>query len=79
VTDSVVLLSFLFLGGVAPPCRAACDANGDGQVVGNVTDAVHLLTFNFLGGPPPPAPFPACAPGAAPDAGLGCAEPPDCK
>ena len=34
VTDAVFLLGFNFLGTGAPPCLAACDANGDGEVLG---------------------------------------------
>ena len=76
--DAVFLLNFTFLGGEAPPCRAACDANGDGDT-GSVTDAVVILNFFFLGGGPPAAPYPACGPGALPsDARLGCGTPPAC-
>ncbi|MCZ6793453.1 MAG: hypothetical protein O7J95_07560 [Planctomycetota bacterium] len=72
VTDAVFLLSFNFLGGGVPPCRAACDSNGDGQI-GGVTDAVYSLSFNFLGGPMPPGPFPKCgAAELATDGALGC-------
>ena len=79
VTDAVVMLNFNFLGGVTPPCLAACDANGDGQFRGSVTDAVYLLNFNFLGGPPPAEPFPACGVSVDPgDLALGCAEPLTC-
>lgn len=75
VTDAVFLLNYLFLGGEAPPCQAACDPNGDGVV--DLSDAVYLLAFNFLGGPPPVAPYPDCGPGELPtDADLGCEEPP---
>ncbi|MBI4603975.1 MAG: immunoglobulin domain-containing protein [Planctomycetes bacterium] len=73
VTDAVFLLAFNFLGGEEPPCLAACDANGDGKVIGIVGDAVYVLGFNFLGGPPPLSPFPDCGPGQlAGDEALGC-------
>ncbi|MBN1460343.1 MAG: hypothetical protein JXA57_12465 [Armatimonadetes bacterium] len=75
VTDAIALLSYNFLGGAAPPCFAACDANGDGNIV-SVTDAVYMLSFSFLGGPPPPAPHPECGPGTATDVALGCESPP---
>jgi hypothetical protein len=79
VTDAIHLLNFNFLGGLAPPCAAACDANADGAVFGSVTDAVYILTFSFLGGPAPPAPSPDCGPGRESDEALGCAQPPrDC-
>lgn len=78
VTDAVFLLLYLFTGGRAPPCLAACDVNADGQVTGQVTDAVYYLTFSFLGGPPPAGPFPECGPGSpATDAALGCETPPE--
>jgi PKD repeat protein len=38
--------------GLGPFLRG--DANGDGDVTGQVTDAVFLLAFNFTGGPAPP-------------------------
>ena len=73
----MVLLNYNFVGGPRPPCLAACDANGDGRVEGQVTDAVYLLNFNFHGGPPPAGPFPACGVGAlATDPSLGCERPP---
>ncbi|MBI4586406.1 MAG: PKD domain-containing protein [Planctomycetes bacterium] len=76
VTDPIFFLQYNFLGGAAPPCRAACDANGDGDLSG-VTDAIYLLEFNFLGGPRPAAPFPDCGPGELEkDAELGCDSPP---
>ncbi|MBI4604464.1 MAG: DUF1028 domain-containing protein [Planctomycetes bacterium] len=77
VSDAIYLLAFNFLGGPAPPCRAACDSNGDGDS-GGVSDAIHLLAFNFLGGPAPPGPFPACGPPSLPaDGSLGCERPPE--
>jgi hypothetical protein len=67
------VLTINLVGGVQAPCKAACDANGDGQTSG-VADAVALLTANFIGGVAIPPPFPGCdtpAPGS--DALLGCA------
>jgi hypothetical protein len=72
VTDAIFLLNWLFLGGQAPTCLAACDANGDGAVVGVVTDPIYILTYNFLGGSAPPAPFPSCGGGGEADTALGC-------
>jgi hypothetical protein len=60
-TDAIFILSYLFLGGVRPPCLAACDMNGDGGVPGNPTDALYFLNFSFLGGQPIPPPAGACA------------------
>jgi parallel beta-helix repeat protein len=76
-TDAIFLLSFNFLGGLEPPCLAACDANGDGRVAGQVTDALYLLNYNFLGGPAPPAPFPRCGRTPGTDPLLSCANPPE--
>ena len=51
----------------SPLCLAACDANGDGAVIGEVTDAVYILQFNFVGGPAPIiAPSPDCGEGESP-------------
>ena len=75
LTDAVYLLNYNFTGGPAPACIAACDADGDGSVSGQVTDALYLLSFSFLGGAPPPAPFPVCGSFARPsDEALGCIE-----
>jgi YVTN family beta-propeller protein len=80
ISDPVFLLSYNFSGTAAPPCMAACDANGDGEIIGQVSDAIYLLNHLFLGGPPPAAPFPGCGPGLLDtDPGLGCAaRSPDC-
>jgi hypothetical protein len=81
LSDVVFLLRWLFTAGRAPPCLAACDADGDGQVSGRVTDAVYALTYLFRGGPSPPPPFPGCGPPAsASDVALGCGlAPPGCR
>jgi hypothetical protein len=55
ISDSVYLLSFLFLGGPAPSSSEIADANGDGTV--DISDPVHLLMFLFLGGPAPACPI----------------------
>ena len=55
LTDAVYLLNYNFTGGPAPACVAACDADGDGAVNGQVTDALYVLNFSFLGGVAPPA------------------------
>ena len=47
-----------FLGGSAPSCFAAADANADGGV--DLGDAIYTLSNQFLGGPGPVAPFPEC-------------------
>jgi hypothetical protein len=60
ITDALFTLNHLFLGGAAPACLAAADANGD--LLLNITDPLALLGHLFLGGPAPPAPFPECGP-----------------
>ncbi|MEM7231179.1 MAG: dockerin type I repeat-containing protein, partial [Planctomycetota bacterium] len=57
ITDAIVALSYLFLGGVDPVCLDAADVDGDGSVV--ITDPIYLLNWLFLGGSPPPAPTPS--------------------
>ncbi|MBI4607014.1 MAG: hypothetical protein HY721_34050 [Planctomycetes bacterium] len=52
LSDAVHTLSFLFLGGPAPPCPDASDANDDGRV--DISDASYTLGYLFTGGPPPP-------------------------
>lgn len=51
ISTPIFALGFLFSGGAAPPCIAACDANGDGRF--DVSDAIALLSFLFIGGPAP--------------------------
>ena len=73
--DALRILTFNFLGGDAPPCLSACDADGDGQVLGVVTDAVYLLIFSILGGSPPPTPYPECGVSTEPgDSFPGCVD-----
>jgi hypothetical protein len=47
ITVPIFGLNFLFTGGAAPPCRAACDCNGDARF--DLSDAVCTLGFLFLG------------------------------
>ena len=51
ISDPVSHLSFLFLGGAAPPCLDALDFNQDG--VGDISDPVAALSYLFAGGPEP--------------------------
>ena len=69
ISDDVFGLQYLFVGGNAPACLAACDLNLDGKF--DISDPIHGLAFKFLGGPPPGPPFPDCGTDPAP-AGLGC-------
>jgi streptogramin lyase len=70
IADPIFLVQWLFLAGPAPPCREAADVQPDSRT--DIADAIRLVNYLFLGGPAPGAPFPACAPAAAP---LGCASP----
>jgi hypothetical protein len=56
ITDGVFTLTFLFLGGIDPPCEDATDTDDRGTI--ELTDAVYVLNHLFLGGPAPPAPYP---------------------
>ncbi len=58
--DAVFLLHYNFLGGRKPDCLAACDADGNGRVIGRVTDAIFLLLFLFSDGADIPPPYPNC-------------------
>jgi hypothetical protein len=56
ISDVIFTLSYLFLGGEAPKCADAADADDTGDLL--LTDAIYLLGHLFLGGPRPPPPFP---------------------
>jgi hypothetical protein len=76
ITDAILVLTFLFAGGVKPRCVETADVDNDTQVV--TTDAIRILNFLFLAGPSPAPPGPtghAC--GVDPDppsseGDLGC-------
>jgi hypothetical protein len=54
ITDPVLTLAYLFLGGDSLPCSDAADANDDGHL--DITDPVLTLSVLFTGGrdlPPP--------------------------
>jgi len=57
LTDGIVILNFLFLGGSPPDCLDAADTDDQGDL--NLKDPVLLFNFLFLGGkePPDPGPF----------------------
>jgi hypothetical protein len=71
ISDAVHILTALFLGGGAPACADAADADDSGAL--DLSDAVSLLGYLFLSGDPPPPPGPGGPPGPdpTPDA-LGC-------
>ena len=67
LTDSIVILNHLFLGGSGFCCETAADVNDDGLT--NITDAIFGLNFLFLGGATIPPPFPC---GPSPVADVAC-------
>lgn len=54
LTDSIRILGWQFLGGVAPPCLDAAHANDSGVI--DLSDPIFILNFLFLGGPGSPSP-----------------------
>jgi hypothetical protein len=60
ISDAVFVLSWLFLGGEAPPCEDAADTDDSGSH--NLSDAVVVLNHLFLGSAAPPAPYPLAGP-----------------
>jgi hypothetical protein len=66
ISDSVRILSHLFLGADPSVCRQAMDANDSGTL--DLSDAVFLLNGLFQGGPAPPPPYPEPGEDPSPDA-----------
>ena len=60
LSDGVVILNSLFLGGPEPECLDAADTDDSGTV--QITDAVVLFNYLFLDAAPPSAPFEECGP-----------------
>ena len=75
LTDAIVVLNYLFLGGAEPGCLSAADANDDGEL--NLTDGVALLSFLFLNTEPLPAPAGSCDTDPTPD-DVSCVAFPSC-
>ena len=71
MTDAIVILQNLFVGGAEVLCPAALDVDDNGAP--EITDAIRLLGFLFSGGQPParPGPF-ECGNDPTPDAAGGC-------
>ncbi len=69
IADPISLLGFLFIGGKAPACEDAADANDDGKL--DLSDATYTLNYLFLGGPAPRPPFPQLGTDPTAD-GLSC-------
>ncbi|NIP43139.1 MAG: hypothetical protein GWO41_02755, partial [candidate division Zixibacteria bacterium] len=51
ISDAVVIVNYVFIGGDPPDPLIMGDPNCDGAV--NVSDAVYLINYIFVGGPPP--------------------------
>ena len=85
LTDGIVVLNFLFLGGTAPRCMDAADVDDSGGNNPTLTDAVVIFNWLFSGGVPPSEPTPSAPNYVATDCGvdpteegdqLDCASPP---
>ena len=55
ISDLTFLVSYLFRGGVAPPCAEEGNVNGDAEEAINVADLTYLVSYLFKGGSAPPA------------------------
>jgi len=77
LSDAIYTFQYLFLGGSAPTCLDAADANDDEDI--DLSDGIYTLQYLYLGGPAPPPPGPSSAgvdpPDPAHPEALGCAEP----
>jgi len=58
IADGVWVLSWIYRGGLEPPCQDAADANDDGTV--DQADAILIIYYRLRGGEPPLPPFPSC-------------------
>lgn len=67
-SDVLLVLRFLFAGGLAPECLKSADSNDDGRL--NLSDAIATALHLFQGRPMP-APATECGSDPTPD-GLGC-------
>ena len=55
LTDGIMILNWLSVGGPAPGCYDAADTNDTGVI--DVSDAQRIFNYLFLGGDPPLCPF----------------------
>jgi hypothetical protein len=58
ISDPISGLSFLFLGGQAPPCEKSMDLTGDNKL--DISDPIFLLNFLFLHTSTPREPYRQC-------------------
>ncbi|HLU46643.1 MAG TPA: LamG domain-containing protein, partial [Planctomycetota bacterium] len=71
LTDGIVILNYLFQGGVDPVCLDAFDTDDSGSL--NLTDGIYVLSYLFSGGDAPPPPFESCGVDPSGDAdGVTC-------
>jgi hypothetical protein len=70
ITDPVITLDFLFLGGSQPSCPDGADTNDNGVL--EIGDPIYTLQFLFTSGPAPPSPYPTCGVDPTPDSLPGC-------
>ncbi len=75
ITDSIYLLTYLFLGDAQLNCEAAADVNADNKA--DITDAINILSHLFLGTFDPADPFESC--GFEDGTSLGCDSYPPCE
>jgi len=69
LSDGILILQYLFQGGLQLDCLDAGDADDSGDL--DLSDAIYEFSYLFIGGAPPPAPFAACGDDPTAD-GLSC-------
>ena len=58
LSDGVLVLQYLFQGGLQLSCRDSGDSDDSGNL--DLSDAIFTFTYLFLGGAPPPPRFAEC-------------------
>ena len=76
ISDSIFLLTYLFLGGEPPLCFASTDVNDDSRF--DLSDPISLFGYLFLGGLQPKEPFDSCGIDPTPLGSLPCQESRQC-
>jgi hypothetical protein len=76
ISDGIVMLGYLFLGGTWPECMDAADVNDDNRA--DLSDAISLFNYLFGGGLAPRTPFEICGPDPTPST-LGCVKSTQCQ
>ncbi|MEM7233624.1 MAG: alkaline phosphatase family protein [Planctomycetota bacterium] len=75
LSDSVMILQYLFVGGLRIRCPDAADTTDAGVLT--ITSGIYLLRYLFLGGPAPTDPFGVCGSDPTEDS-LSCGGFPPC-